>query len=314
MKKILFTFCCLFLTLTLIAQRKEQGFDVSFKPTEGAARYYVVTEKKDSGWHRQAWYLPEKTIALDAWYQDEKAATPHGEETWYHLTKFPRSTGRYVNGKKEGSWMRFDEEGNLVDSAFYKDGRLKGIRLGWSSDGYLVDSSHFDGAGNGTEVSWYKEGGIHSAGFWVSDTIKKGRWKYYHANGEVMATEDYVDGKVSKTNCYDDKGNALNDCDSREADFPGGNQGWRRFLERNLRADVPSNNGAPSGEYKIMVQFIVEKDGSISDLKSLTRYGFGMEEELLRLMKQSPKWVPAMQFGRPVKAYRKQPVTFMISR
>ncbi|HEY1871502.1 MAG TPA: energy transducer TonB [Chitinophagaceae bacterium] len=97
-----------------------------------------------------------------------------------------------------------------------------------------------------------------------------------------------------------------------EASFPGGDEGWKKFLMKNLNASVPSENGAPRGSYTIWLQFIVDKEGNLSDIKALTNHGFGMEEECLRLMKQSPKWIPAMQNGRVVKAYKKQPITFVI--
>ena len=94
--------------------------------------------------------------------------------------------------------------------------------------------------------------------------------------------------------------------------FPGGLPGWRLFIERNLQALVPANNGAPVGRYTVMVQFIVNADGSLSDLKALTRHGYGMEAEVLRLIGISPKWTPGILNNRPVKAYIRQPVTFVI--
>jgi hypothetical protein len=97
-----------------------------------------------------------------------------------------------------------------------------------------------------------------------------------------------------------------------EASFPGGEMEWRKFLERNLRADVAAEHGAPAGIYTVLIQFVVDKEGNLSDIKSLTNWGYGMEAEVVRILKKSPKWSPAIQNGKPVKAYRKQPVTFMI--
>lgn len=97
-----------------------------------------------------------------------------------------------------------------------------------------------------------------------------------------------------------------------EASFPGGDKVWRNFLEQKLNATVPLNYGAPPGKYTVIVQFVVDKEGKISDLKALTNHGYGMEAEVIRLLKKAPKWNPAIQEGRPVKAYRKQPVTFWI--
>jgi protein TonB len=56
----------------------------------------------------------------------------------------------------------------------------------------------------------------------------------------------------------------------------------------------------------------VDKGGNISDVKGLTKHGYGMEEEAIRVIKRGPKWTPAIQNGRNVNAYRKQPVTFVV--
>jgi hypothetical protein len=98
-----------------------------------------------------------------------------------------------------------------------------------------------------------------------------------------------------------------------EATYPGGEQGWRQFLQKNLNPNTPVDNGAPVGKYVVIIQFVVSKDGSVSDVKALTDFGYGLEKEVIQLLKKSGKWNPAMQNGKPVNAYRKQPVTFMVT-
>ncbi len=97
-----------------------------------------------------------------------------------------------------------------------------------------------------------------------------------------------------------------------EASFPGGDGKWRQYLERNANGQVATDNGAPEGTYTTVVQFVVDKEGNISDVKSLTNHGYGMEEEAMRVIRKGPKWTPAVQNGRQVKAYRKQPITFQV--
>jgi protein TonB len=99
-----------------------------------------------------------------------------------------------------------------------------------------------------------------------------------------------------------------------EASFKGGEKEWRRYLERNLDANTPVENGAPEGSYTVVVQFIVDKEGKISDVKAMTNHGYGMEEEAAKIIRRGPAWVPAVQNGRNVKAYRKQPITFVVSQ
>ena len=98
-----------------------------------------------------------------------------------------------------------------------------------------------------------------------------------------------------------------------EAAFPGGESAWRKYLERNLNANTPVDNGAPEGSYTVWVQFIVDKEGKISDVKAISNHGHGMEEEAIKVIKKGPDWVPAIQNGRQVKAYRKQPITFVVA-
>jgi periplasmic protein TonB len=97
-----------------------------------------------------------------------------------------------------------------------------------------------------------------------------------------------------------------------EASFKGGESAWKKYLERNLNPNTPVDNGAPEGTYTVYVQFVVSKDGSISDVKALTTHGYGMEAEAIRVIKKGPAWVPAVQNGRQVNAYRKQPITFQV--
>jgi periplasmic protein TonB len=97
-----------------------------------------------------------------------------------------------------------------------------------------------------------------------------------------------------------------------EAAFPGGDAAWRRFLEKNLNASTPIDNGAPEGTYQVIVKFIVSKDGSISDVQAESKHGYGMEEEAVKVIRKGPKWTPALQNGRNVNAYRRQPITFVV--
>ena len=97
-----------------------------------------------------------------------------------------------------------------------------------------------------------------------------------------------------------------------EASFPGGDGKWRQYLERNANGQIATDNNAPEGTYTTVVQFVVDKEGNISDVRALTNHGYGMEDEAMRVIRKGPKWTPAVQNGRQVKAYRKQPITFQV--
>ncbi len=99
-----------------------------------------------------------------------------------------------------------------------------------------------------------------------------------------------------------------------EASYPGGVDAWLQFMMKTANGQVATENGAPIGRYMVIVQFVVSSDGKLSDFKPLTKLGYGMEQEVVRVLKQSGQWTPAIQNGRPVKAYRRQPVTFQVEQ
>ena len=147
--------------------------------------------------------------------------------------------------------------------------------------------------------------------------MKVNRWKYYHPNGQPLAYEDYNNGKRTSCSCFDENGKQLDSlvcAKEEEAHFPGLENEWRKFLSKNLHADVPIKNRAPEGTYTVIVSFVVNGKGLVTDIKPNTNFGYGMEEEVIRILKKSPPWIPAFQFGRNVKAYRKQPVTFVVTK
>jgi protein TonB len=86
--------------------------------------------------------------------------------------------------------------------------------------------------------------------------------------------------------------------------FPGGDSSWIASLEKTLNQSMPYKNGAKAGKYFVSVVFIVDKEGIISDIRSVNDpVGFGMEEQVLRALKKKSKWLPASQ-GVPVRPYR----------
>jgi hypothetical protein len=97
------------------------------------------------------------------------------------------------------------------------------------------------------------------------------------------------------------------------AEFPGGQGGWVRYLERTLNRDLPVENGAPTGKYSVVVSFIVAKDGGISEVRAENDPGYGTKEESIRVIERGPKWKPAVQNGRNVIYRHRQSIIFTVS-
>jgi protein TonB len=100
-----------------------------------------------------------------------------------------------------------------------------------------------------------------------------------------------------------------------EAEFPGGFPAWRQFLITNLNAEAPFKEIPKKTKHfqqTAVVQFIVCKDGSICEVKVVNDVLPSIKKEAERVIKKSGTWLPAQQNGRTVKAYRKQPITFVV--
>jgi N-acetylmuramoyl-L-alanine amidase len=130
---------------------------------------------------------------------------------------------------------------------------------------------------------------------------------------DTPVAEYYKDIFQPKNRLASDPSNKIFEKVEVEAEFPGGSQAWTGFLERNLNTQIPVTKRAPIGTYTVIVQYVVGTDGSISDVKAKTNHGYGMEEEAVRVIKRGPRWTPAIQNGRPVNAYRRQPITFYVA-
>jgi periplasmic protein TonB len=96
-----------------------------------------------------------------------------------------------------------------------------------------------------------------------------------------------------------------------ESDFPGGQAAWVRFLQSNLH--YPKKAMRKNIEGDVVVQFIIDKDGTVSNIKAIRGPDEGgLKEEAERVITISGKWIPAVQNGRPVKSYKKQPIFFRL--
>jgi protein TonB len=94
-----------------------------------------------------------------------------------------------------------------------------------------------------------------------------------------------------------------------ESEYPGGSAAWQRYLNKTLRYPQDAIDNEVQGT--VVIQFIVDKEGNVSDVEAIS----GPEElrsEAVRVIKKSGKWTPAVQNGRQVKSYKKQPIVFRL--
>lgn len=86
--------------------------------------------------------------------------------------------------------------------------------------------------------------------------------------------------------------------------FPGGMDKFYKYVGNNYR--TPEEEGLKG---KVYVTFVVEKDGSLTDIKVIRDIGFGTGKEAIRVLKSSPRWVPGEQNGKKVRVLYSLPIT-----
>ena len=93
-------------------------------------------------------------------------------------------------------------------------------------------------------------------------------------------------------------------------EFPGGEQAMMDFVAKNVTYPKEAMEKEISG--RVLVGFIVEKDGSITETEVVKGIGGGCDEEALRVVKAMPKWKPGKQEGKPVRVHFLLPIIFKL--
>ena len=93
-------------------------------------------------------------------------------------------------------------------------------------------------------------------------------------------------------------------------EFPGGDKGFHQFIADNVKYPIEAKEKGIRGI--VYVNFIVEPDGSVFDIRVLRGIGGGCDEESVRVVKSMPKFKPGMQNGEAVRVSYTVPVIFRL--
>lgn len=93
--------------------------------------------------------------------------------------------------------------------------------------------------------------------------------------------------------------------------YVGGIEAFYKFVGKNLK--YPAQARRMGIEGKVFVHFVVDRDGSLSDIKVVKGIGAGCDMEVVRIIHKSPKWNPGKQRGNPVRVRMMMPITFRLN-
>lgn len=93
-------------------------------------------------------------------------------------------------------------------------------------------------------------------------------------------------------------------------EFPGGVTALMEFIKSNIKYPLSAKKNGVEG--RVSVSFIVEKDGSITDIEIVRGVDPALDAETIRIIESMPKWQPGSERGKPVAAKFTLPITFRI--
>jgi len=173
-------------------------------------------------------------------------------------------------------------------------------------------SDYEKGTLEGKLISWFENGQVKVEGMIVNGAFE-GELKTYFENGQLKRDDKYAAGKLVSGTCFNRDGKEIPHTDYMiVASFPGGQPGWVNYLQSELKYPKKAIKGGIDGT--VIVQFIVSKDGSISDISVNKSVSKELDAEAVRVISVMPNWKPGREDGELVRSYFKQPITFKIER
>lgn len=262
-------------------------------------------------WHAQLRSFPENNLLAYYFYIDSTRNTKHGRFLSFHANGALQDSGFYAIGKKQGTYTSWYDDGSIEAIYMYYKGLPVDTCMEWYKEGTVKAISITDSGGNGIAQQHYPSGKVKEIGR-LKAGKREGLWKVKEESGTVAMEVDFELDTVKTAKCFVDGGKPLDGpcIFEKSPSFPGGIKGWTRFLETKLHYPESAQNANIEGTVK--VKFQIAKDGTLSEYEIVSSPHPSLSSEVLRLMRLSPKWEPAIQYNKPVVYRHIQSVTFRL--
>lgn len=245
----------------------------------------TVEQTPDLHYILKTYYFESGQKITEMSYADRSLSVPDGYAAEWFDNGAKWKEGQYRRGKKVGEWKMYSirQNGKPVSFGAYVDGQMEGL---WTD---------LDSLGIKATETWYKGG------------EKTGQVTYYNPDGTVKpavstAASDTLSVEVPPSF----------PCDPTIKAGPGqcGERSLMKFLAANIRYPAKARENEISGT--ALVQFVVDKDGSIAQVSLLRGICDGIRDECQRVIGLMPRWNPGTVNGKPVKVRYTLPIRFKL--
>lgn len=223
----------------------------------------------------------------------------YGQDTIYY-----NSDGKKVKSSLQAEYYQTLAKENLgsnklIERQYYMNGQMR-------EEIYYLDLSH--NKKEGTQRFWFKNGQLKIATDYVDNKIH-GNVLTYWPNGQLKRKDTFENNKYIAGNCYDSIGNNVEHFEFLVyPNFPGGEKKLIEFIIQNIR--YPSDADPNSLQGKVVVKFVIAKDGTPTQISIKTSVDQALDKEALRVVKAMPKWTPCILDGEPINFWYTLPIKF----
>jgi len=233
----------------------------------------------------------------------------------YYANGAAKSLTNYKTGSRFGLEYDFYENGKPYLTAEYPEG---GIRDGIFTD-YLI-KTNYDSLGSVQVENGNGYAKIYDSDFKfiveegsVKDGKRDGTWKGSNKTLTLSFKEDFQNGQLISGTAISADGTITTYTKSRGLPpmFKGGIEGFSKYLSGSIH--YPSYEREHNIQGRVIISFVVEKDGKTVDAKVVKSVSLGLDQEAMRVINNSPRWVPGTMFGKPVRIMYSVPISFSLN-
>ena len=219
----------------------------------------------------------------------------------------------FKNGEPVGDVVEYYSNGKIYNIKSYTRDKKVFFKQCYDSTGNVLAEN-----GNGKWINFLDENFNKNAYVkgQVNNGIEEGEWRgelnnvyfaWINQKGKIVSSSSIL----KKTESDKSGDEAVFKPIDIVPEFPEGLMAFNRFLGRNIHYPAIARENNTQG--KVIISFIIEKDGTLSDIKVARGIGDGCDEEALRVMKLSPPWKPGIQNGNAVRVAYSIPISFTLS-
>ncbi len=230
--------------------------------------------------------------------------------------------------KREGIFIEYFPNGRRKNVKNYHNNTIEGDEQYYYPNGKQYFTGHYDQSqhqyfittskdslgtslasdGNGSHIEYDDDFKLIKGRGAIVNGLKNGEWKGNY-NDTLSYSCVYTMGKSVFGTSISKAGNVYHFTnDNINPEFPGGDQKFGLFLARQIHYPAAAKENNIQG--KVFINFTVDKQGKLRNLKIVRGIGSGCDDEVIRVLKLSPNWNPGKVYGIPVDISYTIPISF----